>query len=98
MLDDPAARVSDFVTSHDLLVIVLLLVLTAGVGAGLPQLDIEDQTDIDDEVFSATEVGQALEYVDSHYGEDETTAVSSVYVRPEDGNALSREALLETLA
>lgn len=100
MFERLADRFSGFVTTHDLLVILLVLGLTAGVGAGLPQLDMEDQTGIDDSVFTSTEVGKASEYMSANYGDDdnESTALSSVYVRPEDGNALSRERLVETLA
>lgn len=95
-----AARVAGFVTDHDLLVIGVVLLLTVGVGAGLPQLDTEDQTQIDDDVFSATEVGESLDYMDQHYeasGGDDGVARSSVYYRPEEGNALSRSSLLAVL-
>ena len=99
MFEGFASRVSGFVARHDLLTIVLVLLLTVGVGAGLPQLDMEDQTAIDDEVFTQTEVGESLEYMGAHYGNDESeeTARSSVYVRPEDGNALSRDSLVAAL-
>jgi len=99
MLDEIGARVAEFVADHDLLVVLLVVVLTAGVAAGLPQLDIENQTDIDDDVFNATEVGTALNYMEQNYstGSEETTAKSSVYVRPEDKNALSRSSLLAAL-
>jgi predicted RND superfamily exporter protein len=93
-----ASRVSGFVTRRPVVVIALMLLLTAGVGAGVPQLDMADQTDIDSSVFETTEVGGALDYMEANYGagEDET-AVSSVYVRPA-GNALSRSSLLAALA
>lgn len=98
ILGPMADRIARFVTDHDALVIVVMVLLTAAVGAGVTQLDIADQTGIDDEVFSKTEVGQALDYVDENYRDDEPeTAVSAVYVRPADGNALSRSTLLATL-
>jgi len=99
-LSDLSARVAGVVTRHNLAVIAVMLVLTAGVGAGLPQLNTADQTGIDDDVFNETEVGQALTYMDSAYGGDENdsaTAVSTVYVRPAAGNALSREHLVAAL-
>jgi predicted RND superfamily exporter protein len=92
-----AERVAHLTTQHDLLVIAVVLALTGVAGAGLPMLDMADQTAIDDEVFNTTEVGDGLQYLDRHYLDDEETAVSSVYVRP-DGNALSRASLAETLA
>lgn len=91
------ARVADTVTRRPTLVIVLMLLLTAGVAGGITQLSLEDQTNIDTSVFERTEVGQALDYVDTRYTDDET-AVSSVYVRPDDSNALSRSRLLTALA
>ncbi len=91
-------RVADVVTRRPALVIVVMVVLTAGVAAGIPQLNLEDQTDIDTDVFEATEVGQALEYTDTRYTPDEETAVSSVYVRPADGNALSWSSLVTALS
>ena len=91
------ARVADTVTRRPTLVIVLMLLLTAGVAGGITRLSLEDQTNIDTSVFERTEVGQALDYVDTRYTDDET-AVSSVYVRPDDSNALSRSRLLTALA
>ncbi len=99
MLDEFAGRVAEFVADHDLVVVLLVGLLTAGVAAGLPQLDIANQTSIDDDVFNATEVGTALNYMEQNYttGSGEATTKSSVYVRPEDGNALSRSSLLAAL-
>jgi len=99
MLGKIAGGVAAFVARRDLLVIGLVVLLTLGVGAGMLQVDMEDQTAIDDSVFSKTEVGQALDYMDANYDDDsDETAQSSVYVRPEDGNALSRESLVSALA
>jgi predicted RND superfamily exporter protein len=92
-----ADRVAAVTANHDLLVIVVALLLTGVAGAGLVNLDMADQTAIDDGVFNATEVGDGLQYLDRHYMDGQDTAVSSVYVRPE-GNALSRSSLAATLA
>jgi predicted RND superfamily exporter protein len=93
-----ASRVSGFVAEHDLLVIVLMLVCTSLVGAGMAQLDMEDQTEIDDDVFSQTTVGSALDYTNANYGNNsDETATSSVYYRPAEGNALSRSSLVGVL-
>ena len=98
MFDSLAARISEVVTRRPVSVIILVLLLTAGVALGLPQLDIEDQTDIDDGVFEVTEVGEALSYNDAHYGDDDEdeTAVSSVYLRSGE-NTLSRSSLITAL-
>ena len=99
MLGTIADRLSAVVTRRPLAVIAVMLLLTAGVAGGLTQLDMANQTDLDTDVFETTEVGEGLEYMNSHYGEDEAeTAVSSVYVRPEGENALSRSWLLAALS
>ena len=98
MFERVAARVSSVVTRRPLAVIAVMLVLTGGMVVGTTQLDMEDQTDIDTEVFEDTDVGQALNYTEERYGDEgEETAVSSVYVRPEAGNALSRSSLVAAL-
>jgi predicted RND superfamily exporter protein len=93
-----AERVAHLTTRHDLLVIAVVLALTGVAGAGIPMLDMADQTAIDDSIFNQTDVGEGLQYMEQHYGGGEEVAVSSVYVRPEDGNALSRSSLTGTLA
>lgn len=96
MFEAIAARLAGAVTRRPHTVVVVVLLLTVGVGGGLAQLDMEDQTDIDEEIFEATEVGEALAYTQEQYGDDEETAVSSVYIRPE-GDALSRSGLIGAL-
>jgi len=91
-------RIADVVTRRPALVIAVMVVLTAGVAVGMTQLNLADQTNIDTEVFESTEVGQALEYTNARYPSGEDTAVSSVYVRPADGNALSRSSLVTALS
>jgi len=97
MFERVANGVSSVVTRRPLVVIAVMLLLTGGMVAGMTQLDMENQTDIDTEVFEATDVGQALNYTEERYGDDESTAVSSVYVRPEGENALSRSSLVAAL-
>ena len=98
MFKKAASGVSGVVTRHPLAVIAVMLALTGGMAVGTTQLDMEDQTDIDTDVFETTEVGQALNYTEEHYGDEgQETAVSSVYVRPEGENALSRSSLVAAL-
>ena len=99
MFEAVAERVSRVVTRRPLLVIVVMVLLTGGMVVGMTQVDMESQTDIDTDVFEQTEVGQALSYTeDSYLDDEESTAVSSVYLRPESGNALSRSSLVAALA
>ena len=96
----------DFITRHNVAVVVVLLVLTAGVGAGIPQLDLQSGSGASD-VGSDTTVVQKSEYVQSAYRNEtyqhSNTTTAVVYVRSENdnalsnGNALSKESLLATL-
>jgi predicted RND superfamily exporter protein len=97
MFSRVADGVSEVVTGRPLVVIAVMLLLTGGMVVGVTQVDMAAQTSIDTDVFATTEVGQALEYTqDSYLDDDNETAVSSVYVRPE-GNALSRSSLVGAL-
>jgi len=87
------------VTRHNRAVIVVMLVATALVVPGVTQLETGDGGggfDLDQQ----TTVAEKLEYIQANYGDGEdepTTATASVYVRVEDGNALSRAVLLDAL-
>jgi predicted RND superfamily exporter protein len=98
---DALEKTFGFVTEHNLLVLVLMLLVTAGVAAGVGQLQTESQANASGTVGD-TEVAQKLDYIRSGYGTNETngstgTVPASVYVRDEDGNALSKAALIDTL-
>ncbi|WP_436931448.1 efflux RND transporter permease subunit [Halosimplex halobium] len=89
-----------FVTEHNLVVLLLMLLVTAGVVAGIGQLQTQSQLN-GSEAVGDTEVAQAMEYIQSNYGtndsESNATSVSPapVYVRSDD--ALSKAALLDSL-
>ena len=98
---DALEKTFGFVTEHNLLVLVLMLLVTAGVAAGTGQLQTESQANASGTVGD-TEVAQKLDYIRSGYGTNETngstgTVPASVYVRDEGGNALSKAALVDTL-
>jgi hypothetical protein len=52
----------EFVTEHNLLVVALLLVLTAGVGAGIPQLNLDGGATTDG-IAEETQTVQKANYV-----------------------------------
>ena len=85
---------AEFVTTHNRLVILLLIVLTAGVAFGITQ----DQGDADQDLdaIGDTDVFQGAEYIDERYGDDndENVSLIDVYVLPDDESALDRERLL----
>ncbi len=96
-MNDPLARFAEFVTTHNRVVILVMLVLTAGMVVGMGQMDTESQADEED-LFPETEASIAGEYIEENYGEDEDEVTfAAVYVHEEDGNALSKAALLESL-
>ncbi|WP_137283779.1 efflux RND transporter permease subunit [Halorussus salinisoli] len=87
-----------FVTAHNRLVVVVMLLLTAGVGAGVTQLQLASDA-TGSEAIGDTEVAQKQEYVQTHYGgrNERNGTPAAVYVRDDGGNVLSKESLLESL-
>lgn len=94
----------EFVTEHNLVVVALVVLVTAGLGAGIPQMEFGSGVG-GDEIGKDTQTVQKAEYVQSAYlnatggenaagSEEPTTAV--VYLR-DDGAALSEESLVATL-
>jgi len=95
---DALERTFGFVTEHNLLVLILMLVVTAGVAYGTTQLQTQSQAG--GNVSLESDVGQQYEYMQANYGSnhsERTTQPASVYLRDEDGNALSKSALLASL-
>ncbi|WP_254811072.1 efflux RND transporter permease subunit [Natronosalvus amylolyticus] len=101
MTRDVARQFTDFVTTHNRLVIVVMIVLTAGVGFGIVQDQGDVDEGIDDDSMGNTDVYGALEYIEASYGAAESdadsTVTTDVYVIADDGDALEREALLTAL-
>ncbi|MFB6150871.1 MAG: RND family transporter [Haloarculaceae archaeon] len=98
---DALSRVLRVVTDHNLLVILLMLLLSAGVVAGIPQLQMESQANSSGAIGDTT-VAQKADYIDAHYGNDSGgnatgTVPAAVYVRDPDGNVLSKDSLLGSL-
>ncbi|UHQ96364.1 efflux RND transporter permease subunit [Natrinema halophilum] len=99
-MNDALRRIYRFITEHNLIVLALLLVLTAGIGAGTTQLQVGDGSDASD-TGGDTRVAQKMEYVQDSYGDENgstgaDTSQVAVYVRTED-TALSKRALLDSL-
>jgi len=89
-----------FVTEHNLAVLVLLLVLTAGVAAGVTQLQMGNESGANEDLGD-TEIAQKMEYIQDSYGAQNDSSGgdlsrAAVYVRA-DGNALSKPVLLDSL-
>jgi predicted RND superfamily exporter protein len=94
----PLRRTFEFVTEHNVLVLTLLIVITAGVAAGMTQFQLGEGGGPS---AGDSQVAQQMEYVQQNFGASNQSDASevkpaAVYVRSED-NALSKAALLETL-
>ena len=89
----------DAVTTHNRLVIVVMLVLTAGMVAGVSNLETTQQAEEDTDEFEDLEEVQAIEYAEERYDaqEDQNVSYAAVYVRDDGDDALSRATLLESL-
>ncbi|WP_159900272.1 efflux RND transporter permease subunit [Salinirussus salinus] len=99
-MNDPLRSVFDFVTEHNLVTLLLLLVLSGGVVAGASQLQLTSEADATG-AAGDTEVAETLTYIQDNYGpgggqNGTDTESAAVYVRAED-NALSKAALLDSL-
>jgi preprotein translocase subunit SecF len=101
-MTDRKHRLFGFVTDHSVAVVVVMLLLTAGVGAGVTQLNLGGNTYGGDSIGEDTEVMQKRAYIETAYlnetraGSDQPTP-APVYVRAGDGNALSKSALVASL-
>jgi len=87
-------RIASAVTTHARIVLVVFVVATAAVGAGLPM--IEDDTSLD-QFTGDSDAARADEYVDANFtapGEENTT--QALVVRTGE-NVLTRESLLNSL-
>ncbi|UPV98898.1 MMPL family transporter [Halorussus gelatinilyticus] len=87
-----------FVTDHNRIVVLVMLLLTAGVGSGVTQLQMGSTAGGGDAVGDTT-VAQKQSYIQSHYAQrnDSGGRPAAVYVRDPDGNVLSKRSLLDSL-
>ncbi|MFP4628368.1 MAG: efflux RND transporter permease subunit [Halobacteriales archaeon] len=87
-------------TDHNRIVILLMLVLTGAVVAGLMVESGGAAQGVDESAIGDTEVYEAAQYIEERYASDEdatAAATAEVFVRVDDGNALSRSSLLTAL-
>jgi len=98
MLRDMLGRTVDFVTNHNRLTLLVMLVLTAVVLAGVPQVDLGSEAGGTSDQFENVDRVETANYIEETYGstseKESNRTVQPVYVRQEDGNVLSKESLL----
>lgn len=95
------SRIAEFITDQSALVIVVLLLVTGALGAGIPLLD--DDTDLEQFESESPEV-EAAEYIDEHFSldradDDDDTApgLTSLQLIARGENVLSQESILDSL-
>ena len=100
MTKDYLDRFVDSVTEHNRLVILCMLLLTAGMFVGMTHLDSESQAGGTTDAFPETTAAEKAEYVSQQYSQQASgprRVPSVVYVHSADGNALSKSSLIDTL-
>lgn len=96
-------RLSDavrLVTQHTRITLLVMLLLSGGVAAGVTQLDTGSQAGADPEAFEDVDRLQKAQYIQSQFGGSEEPperTFEMVYVRNDDGNVLSKSSLLDGL-
>lgn len=100
MTGGPLDRVIRSVTDHNRIVLLVMLVVCAGLIGGITQLDTGGNSSTDSDALGDTTVAQKADYIEQHYGDAGSSNVtySNVYVRATDGNVLTKESLLASLA
>jgi predicted RND superfamily exporter protein len=101
MLRNALHRSTDFVTKHNRITLLLVVVLTAGVLAGIPQIETASQAGGTTGQFEDIETVETSQYIQTHYGNtsqgESNRTLELVYVRDDDGNVLSKGSLLDGL-
>ena len=101
MIRTTLRRCVDFVTKHNRITLLVMVLLTVGVLAGIPQLDMGSQAGGTAEQFDHLDRVQAGQHIEDVYLSDSDSrtnrTLATVYVHQPDGNVLSKTALLEEL-
>jgi len=91
----------ELVTQHNRLVLLLMILVTGFVVAGIPQLDTASQAGGSAADFQHLDRVETQQYIEDNYGNaserDTDRRVQTVYVWDRDGNVLSKESLLTGL-
>jgi predicted RND superfamily exporter protein len=101
MMQKLLRRGIDAVTEHNRITLLVMILLTAGVVAGIPMVESGSQVSGSADDFQDIDRVQASQYISDNYGntsaEDSNKTVQPVYVRNDDGNVLSKTSLLDGL-
>jgi predicted RND superfamily exporter protein len=99
VIRDGLERAVDAVTEHNRITLLVMVVLTGAVVAGIPMLDTESQAGASIDSFDDLDRVQKAQYIEENYGQqaETNTTLSKVYVRNESGDVLSKASLLDGL-
>ncbi|ELY82049.1 Patched family protein [Natrinema pellirubrum DSM 15624] len=90
-------RLADALMSHTRIVLVVLLLTTAVVGAGMPMVDDDSSLD---QFESDSDEAKALERIDENFTSEQrenATTVQLIVRGSEDDNVLTKESLIDSL-
>ncbi len=101
MLRQILRRTTDFVSEHNRITLLVMLLLTGVVVAGVPQLDFGNQIGGSADEFDDLDRVEAAQFINDNYrdaSEDRANrTIEPVYVQRENGDALSKDSLLAGL-
>ncbi|MFC6769545.1 efflux RND transporter permease subunit [Natrinema soli] len=87
-------RIADAITGHTRIVLVVLLLLTALVGAGMPMVDDDSSLS---QFESESEEAKALERIDENFTSEQRENTTSVQLIVRGDNVLEKESLISSL-
>jgi predicted RND superfamily exporter protein len=94
-------RTTDFVSEHNRITLLVMVLLTGLVVAGIPQLESANQVGGSADEFDDLDRVETAQYIEQYYGnatDDRTNqTIQTVYIQQENGNVLSKESLLAGL-
>ena len=88
-------RLVERVTAHSRIVIVVMLLLTAGIGVGAS--DVSQESSLDQFQTDSAEA-EKLDYIEANFSADQNTTTAQVIVREPNGNVLDKRSLVSQLA
>ncbi|WP_226042159.1 MMPL family transporter [Natrinema sp. DC36] len=87
-------RIADAITGHTRIVLVVLLLLTAFVGAGVPSVDDDSSLS---QFESESDEAKALERIDENFTSEQRENTTSVQLIVRGDNVLEKESLVSSL-
>ena len=100
MARDRLSEAIGLVTRHTRITLLVMVLLSGLVVAGIPQLETGSQAGVDADAFDDVDRVQKAQYAQSQFGGSDDgpdRTFEAVYVRDDDGNVLSKESLLAGL-